>query len=97
MISSGESSDDDARGGASAAAQARAGNGGTAVSAISTTVTVNGTTPRLTLDPRSTLLDVLRQHLDLTGAKKGCEQASAARAPCWSTDGASFHVSLWPS
>jgi xanthine dehydrogenase YagT iron-sulfur-binding subunit len=26
------------------------------------------------LDPRSTLLDVLREHLDLTGAKKGCDQ-----------------------
>jgi xanthine dehydrogenase YagT iron-sulfur-binding subunit len=26
------------------------------------------------LDPRSTLLDVLREHLDLTGTKKGCDQ-----------------------
>ncbi len=26
------------------------------------------------LDPRSTLLDVLRDHLDLTGTKKGCDQ-----------------------
>lgn len=26
------------------------------------------------MDPRSTLLDVLREHLDLTGSKKGCDQ-----------------------
>jgi xanthine dehydrogenase YagT iron-sulfur-binding subunit len=34
---------------------------------------VNGTRHALTLDPRSTLLDVLREHLDLTGSKKGCD------------------------
>jgi xanthine dehydrogenase YagT iron-sulfur-binding subunit len=33
---------------------------------------VNGTEHRLKLDPRTTLLDALREHLDLTGAKKGC-------------------------
>jgi xanthine dehydrogenase YagT iron-sulfur-binding subunit len=33
---------------------------------------VNGTGHRLTLDPRTTLLDALREHLHLTGAKKGC-------------------------
>src|SRR5256886_14839912 len=33
---------------------------------------VNGTEHRLTLDPRTTLLDALREHLDLTGSKKGC-------------------------
>ena len=33
---------------------------------------VNGTERRLTLDPRTTLLDALREHLDLTGSKKGC-------------------------
>ena len=37
-------------------------------------LTVNGTRHALTLDPRSTLLDVLREHLDLTGTKKGCDQ-----------------------
>jgi hypothetical protein len=47
-------------------------NGGIAAPAISTTVTVNGTRHGLTLDPRPTLLDLLREHLDLTGAKKGC-------------------------
>src|SRR4051794_32559185 len=33
---------------------------------------VNGTEHRLTVDPRTTLLDALREHLDLTGSKKGC-------------------------
>ena len=33
---------------------------------------VNGTEHRLTLDPRTTLLDALREHLQLTGSKKGC-------------------------
>jgi len=41
---------------------------------ISVDLTVNGTRHALTLDPRSTLLDVLREHLDLTGTKKGCDQ-----------------------
>jgi xanthine dehydrogenase YagT iron-sulfur-binding subunit len=38
------------------------------------TLTVNGARHALDLDPRSTLLDVLRDHLDLTGTKKGCDQ-----------------------
>jgi xanthine dehydrogenase YagT iron-sulfur-binding subunit len=33
---------------------------------------VNGTEHRLKLDPRTTLLDALREHLHLTGSKKGC-------------------------
>lgn len=33
---------------------------------------VNGTEHRLSLDPRTTLLDALREHLNLTGSKKGC-------------------------
>src|SRR5438094_9777463 len=33
---------------------------------------VNGKEQRLTLDPRTTLLDALREHLHLTGSKKGC-------------------------
>lgn len=33
---------------------------------------INETEHRLTLDPRTTLLDALREHLHLTGSKKGC-------------------------
>lgn len=35
--------------------------------------TVNGATENLDVDPRTTLLDVLRDQLDLTGTKKGCD------------------------
>jgi xanthine dehydrogenase YagT iron-sulfur-binding subunit len=38
------------------------------------TLNVNGTDHRLALDPRTTLLDALRDHLALTGSKKGCDQ-----------------------
>ena len=34
---------------------------------------VNGTPRRLALDTRTTLLDALREHLHLTGTKKGCD------------------------
>jgi len=34
---------------------------------------VNGRDHRLSLDPRTTLLDALRHHLGLTGSKKGCD------------------------
>jgi len=34
---------------------------------------INATSTRLMLDPRTTLLDALREHLRLTGAKKGCD------------------------
>jgi len=34
---------------------------------------INGTEHALSLDPRVTLLDALREHLDLTGSKKGCD------------------------
>ena len=34
---------------------------------------VNGTTRELELDTRTTLLDALREHLHLTGTKKGCD------------------------
>jgi xanthine dehydrogenase YagT iron-sulfur-binding subunit len=34
---------------------------------------VNGIVRTLTIDTRTTLLDALREHLGLTGAKKGCD------------------------
>jgi xanthine dehydrogenase YagT iron-sulfur-binding subunit len=41
--------------------------------AVSFELTVNGRARPLTIDPRTTLLDALREHLGLTGAKKGCD------------------------
>ena len=40
------------------------------------TAQVNGNTCRLRLDSRVTLLDALRDVLDLTGTKKGCDQGA---------------------
>jgi xanthine dehydrogenase YagT iron-sulfur-binding subunit len=40
---------------------------------VEVTLTVNGEKHTLDLDVRATLLDVLRERLDLTGAKKGCD------------------------
>jgi xanthine dehydrogenase YagT iron-sulfur-binding subunit len=42
--------------------------------AANLTLSVNGRDHRLTLDPRTTLLDALRETLHLTGSKKGCDQ-----------------------
>jgi xanthine dehydrogenase YagT iron-sulfur-binding subunit len=39
---------------------------------IDVTLRVNGSEHQLSLDPRTTLLDALREHLRLTGSKKGC-------------------------
>jgi xanthine dehydrogenase YagT iron-sulfur-binding subunit len=36
-------------------------------------LTVNGERRRLPIDNRTTLLDLLRERLDLTGSKKGCD------------------------
>ena len=36
-------------------------------------LTVNGQLYHLTLDPRTSLLDLLREHIRLTGTKKGCD------------------------
>ena len=41
---------------------------------VSVSLVVNGQSHVLSLDPRTTLLDLLREHLDLTGTKKGCDQ-----------------------
>ncbi|BBJ38423.1 oxidoreductase [Streptomyces antimycoticus] len=38
------------------------------------TLTINGEKYTLPVDHRTTLLDALREHLDLTGTKKGCDQ-----------------------
>jgi len=40
---------------------------------IPVTLTVNGTERRLRIAPWTSLLDALRDHLDLTGTKKGCD------------------------
>jgi xanthine dehydrogenase YagT iron-sulfur-binding subunit len=43
------------------------------VPAVSVALKINGQEHKLQLDPRTTLLDALREHLQLTGSKKGCD------------------------
>jgi xanthine dehydrogenase YagT iron-sulfur-binding subunit len=43
---------------------------------VTVALRVNGKAHRLTLDPRTTLLDALRDHLDLPGTKKGCDMGA---------------------
>jgi len=43
---------------------------------VNMTLLVNGTPHTLALEPRVTLLDALRERLDLTGTKKGCDQGT---------------------
>ncbi|WP_410663507.1 2Fe-2S iron-sulfur cluster-binding protein [Amycolatopsis sp. lyj-84] len=44
-----------------------------AAEASTIAICVDGTSRRLTVDPRRTLLDLLRDHLDLYSVKKGCD------------------------
>src|SRR5207249_935977 len=44
--------------------------------AIPVSLDVNGKVHALKLDPRTTLLDALREHLDIIGPKKGCDQGA---------------------
>jgi xanthine dehydrogenase YagT iron-sulfur-binding subunit len=39
-------------------------------------MTINGRSQRAVVDPRTSLLDLMREHLDLTGTKKGCNQGA---------------------
>jgi len=48
--------------------------GTTTSSMVDITLKVNGVEHELTVEPRVTLLDALRERLDLTGTKKGCDR-----------------------
>jgi xanthine dehydrogenase YagT iron-sulfur-binding subunit len=54
-------------------AQSPAAPGPTRTPTPLVSLTVNGRPEALELDPRVTLLDALREHLGLTGTKKGCD------------------------
>ena len=60
-------------------------------------LSVNGTVRHLTVDTRTTLLDVLREHLAITGPKKGAITGSAARVRSSSTGAVRIAASRWPS
>jgi len=58
---------------APARVSADAMNGQAIEGAVPVTLRVNGTERRLRVDPRTTLLDCLRETIVLTGTKKGCD------------------------
>jgi xanthine dehydrogenase YagT iron-sulfur-binding subunit len=55
---------------ATAPAQAQ----GSTSATVNVLLRVNGTEHQMLIDPRTTLLDALRERLHLTGSKKGCDQ-----------------------
>src|SRR5689334_19213907 len=59
-----------------AAPRTEAGVGIVGPGAVLMTFQINGETRQATLEPRVTLLDALRDHLDLTGAKKVCDRGT---------------------
>ncbi|GGT28338.1 (2Fe-2S)-binding protein [Streptomyces chromofuscus] len=46
-------------------------------------LSINGTEHTVDIEPRVSLLDALRERLDLTGAKKGCDQGTCGACTVW--------------
>jgi xanthine dehydrogenase YagT iron-sulfur-binding subunit len=57
-------------------AEAQSAAGVMGPGAVPVTLTINGKPQKVSVEPRETLLDVLRNHLDITGAKRVCDRGT---------------------
>lgn len=57
-------------------AEAQTAAGVVGPGAVPVTLTINGKPVKVTIEPRETLLDVLRNHLDMTGSKRVCDRGT---------------------
>jgi xanthine dehydrogenase YagT iron-sulfur-binding subunit len=51
--------------------------------AVPVELSINGVTHEVRIEPRVSLLDALRERLDLTGTKKGCDQGTCGACTVW--------------
>ena len=58
-------------------------------------ININGSSVSLPTDPRISLLDLLRDHLELAGTKKGCIRGRVEPARYWLTVNAFLPVLHW--
>jgi xanthine dehydrogenase YagT iron-sulfur-binding subunit len=50
---------------------------------VKVTLSINGVEHAVEIEPRVSLLDALREHLDITGPKKGCDQGACGACTVW--------------